>query len=154
MVKVIKNKILGILAFASGLIFPTIVPVSAQNLPLLPEDAAVKRAVMPDGLTCYVADNPYVKGFADYALVCRESGETLISLNDVPTTDLSLIDYTLIRIMYKVESVGRPASLAVVACGDLRSDDVLKKLRYMSFMIPASGQVPVPEFLSLHGKSS
>ena len=148
MVKVIKNKILGILAFASGLIFSTIVPVSAQNLPLLPEDAAVKRAVMPDGLTCYVADNPYVKGFADYALVCRESGEALISLNDVPTTDLSLIDSTLIRIMYKVESVGRPASLAVVACGDLRSDDVLKKLRYMSFMIPASGQVPVPEFLS------
>ena len=148
MVKVIKNKVLGLLAFASGLIFSTIVPMYAQDLPLLPEDPAVKRAVMPDGLTCYVADNPYVKGFADYALVCRESGEALISLNDVPTTDVSLIDSTLIRIMYKVESVGRPASLAVVACGDLRSDEVLKKLRYMSFMIPASGQVPAPEFLS------
>ena len=148
MVKVIKNKVFRLLALASGLIFSTIVPLSAQDLPLLPEDAAARRAVMPDGLSCYVADNPYVKGFADYALVCRESGKTLLSLKDVPTTDGSLTDSTLIRIMYQVESLGRPASLAVIACGDLRSDDVLNKLRYMSFMIPASGQVPGSEFLS------
>ena len=148
MVKVIKNKVLWILAFASGLIFSTIVPTFAQDLPLIPEDAAVKRAVMPDGLSCYVADNPYVKGFADYALVCRESGKALLNLSDVPTTDGSLTDSTLIRIMYKVDSLGRPASLAVIACGDLRADEVLKKLRYMSFMIPAGGQAPTPEFIS------
>ena len=148
MAKVIKNKVFRLLALASGLIFSTIVPVSAQNLPLLPEDPAVRHAAMPDGLSCYVADNPYVKGFADYALVCRESGKTLLSLNDIPTTDGSLTDSTLIRIMYHVESLGRPASLAVIACGDLRPDDVLQKLRYMSFMIPASGLVPEYEVLS------
>ena len=97
MVKVIKNKVLRLLTFASGLIFSTIMPVFAQDLPLLPEDAAVKRAVMPDGLSCYVADNPYVKGFADYALVCRESGKVLLNLTEVPTTDGSLTDSTLIR---------------------------------------------------------
>lgn len=148
MVKVIKNRVLRLLALASGLIFSTIVPIFAQDLPLLPEDPAVKRAVMPDGLSCYVADNPYVKGFADYALVCRESGKTLMSIKDVPTTDGSVTDSTLISIMYKVESIGSPASLAVVACGDLRADEVLKKLRYMSFMIPASGQVPEIKFIS------
>jgi hypothetical protein len=148
MVKVIKNKVLRLLALASGLIFSSIVPMSAQDLPLLPEDAAVKRAVMPDGLCCYVADNPYVKGFADYALVCRESGRTLLSLKDVPTPDGSVIDSTLIRIMYEVESVGRPATLAVIACGDLRADEVMNKLRYMSYMIPSSGQLSEREISS------
>ena len=141
MVKVIKNKVLRLLALASGLVFSTIVPIFAQNLPLLSEDPAVQCAVMPDGLSCYVADNPYVKGFADYALVCRESGKTLFGLKDVPTIDGGIADSTLIRIMYKVEALGKPSGLAVIACGDLRADEVLKKLRYMSFMIPASEHV-------------
>ena len=145
MVKVIKNKILRLLTFASGLIFSTIMPMFAQGLPQLPEDAAVKSAVMPDGLRCYVADNPYVKGFADYALVCRESGKTLLRLKDVPTIDVSVTDSILIRIMYHVDSLERPGSLAVIACGDLRADETLRKLRYMSFMIPASADVPGPE---------
>ena len=92
MVKVIKNRVLRLLALASGLIFSTIVPISAQDLPLLPEDAAVCRIVMPDGLSCYVADNPYVKGFADYVLVCKASGKILLDLHDVPTVNESVTD--------------------------------------------------------------
>ena len=146
MVKVIKNRVLRLLALASGLIFSTIVPISAQDLPLLPEDAAVCRTVMPDGLSCYVADNPYVKGFADYVLVCKASGKILLDLHDVPTVNESVTDSTLIEIMNKVEALGTPSGLAVIACGDLRSYEVLKKLRYMSYMIPASAEVPGLEF--------
>ena len=142
MVKVIKNKVFRLLTLVSGLIFSIFMPLSAQHLPLLPEDAAVRRAVMPDGLTCYVADNPYVRGFADYMLVSKESGMALMSISDVPTTDEAVTDSTLIKIMREVEAHGVPAALAVIACGDLRADAVLSKLKYMSFMIPASGDVP------------
>ena len=140
MVKVIKNKVFRLLAIVSGLIFSTIVPMRAQDLPLLPEDKAVRRAVMPDGLTCYVAENPYVKGFADFALVSRESGNALLSLRDVPSADESVTDSVLINIMKEVEAKAAAADLAVIACGDLKADEVLRKLRYMSYMIPASGQ--------------
>lgn len=145
MVKVIKNKVLRSLALILGLMMSAVAPAIAQDIPLMPVDPAVQCVVMPDGLSCYVADNPYVKGFADYALVCKESGEALMSLKDVPTVDASLTDSTLIRIMYEVQSLAKPSGLAVIACGDLRADDVLRKLRYMSFMIPASGQVQSPE---------
>ena len=50
----------------------------------------------------------------------------------------SVIDSTLILIMNEVESLAAPAGLAVIACGDLKADDMLRKLRYMSYMIPAS----------------
>ena len=52
MVKVIKNKVFRLLASVSGLIFSTTVPMLAQDLPLLPEDPAVRHVVMPDGLNC------------------------------------------------------------------------------------------------------
>jgi hypothetical protein len=43
--------------------------------------------------------------------------------------------------MGQVETFASPSALAVIACGDLRTDDVMKKLRYMSYMIPASDPV-------------
>lgn len=141
MVKVIKNKVFRLLASVAVLLTSTIMPLHAQSLPLMPVDPAVRHAVLPDGLTCYVADNPYVKGFADYALVCRESGSTLMSLRDVPVASESVTDSTLIRLMTEVEALAAPSGLAVIACGDLRADDVIRKLRYMSFMIPASDPV-------------
>ena len=142
MVKVIKNKVFRLLASVAVLVSSTIMPpLFAQNLPLMPEDPAVRHVVLPDGLSCYVAENPYVKGFADYALVCRESGKTLLSLRDVPVASESVMDSTLILIMNEVESLAAPAGLAVIACGDLKADDMLRKLRYMSYMIPASDPV-------------
>ena len=143
MVKVIKNKVFRLLASVAVLVFSTIMPpLFAQNLPLMPEDPAVRHAVLPDGLSCYVAENPYVKGFADYALVCRESGRTLISLRDVPAANESVTDSILIRLMTEVESIATPSGLAVIACGDLKADEMMRKLRYMSYMIPASDPVP------------
>ena len=143
MVKVIKNKVFRLLASVAVLISSTIMPpLFAQNLPLMPEDPAVRHAVLPDGLNCYVAENPYVKGFADYALVCRESGRTLISLRDVPAANESVTDSILIRLMTEVESIATPSALAVIACGDLKADEMMQKLRYMSYMIPASDPVP------------
>lgn len=147
MVKVIKNKVFRLAALVSGVVFSTIVPLRAQSLPLLPEDAAVCHAVMPDGLNCYVAENPYVKGFADYALVCRESGNTLLSLRDVPSADEVVTDSILVRMMKAVEAKAAPAGFAVIVCGDLKADEILRKLKYMSYMIPASAQV---EGISFH----
>ena len=148
MAKVIKNEVFRLAAIVSVLIFSTIVPLHAQSLPLLPEDAAVRRALMPDGLSCYVAENPYVKGFADYALVCRESGRTLLSMRDVPVVDETLTDSTLVGIMNHVADLGTPSGMAVIVCGDLKADDILRKLKYMSYMIPASGPVPGLVFTS------
>lgn len=148
MVKVIKNEVFRLLVTLGVLVSSTIVPLLAQNLPLMPEDPAVRHAVLPDGLNCYVAENPYVKGFADYALVCRESGKTLMSLRDVPVASESMVDSTLIRLMYEVESLAAPSGLAVIACGDLKADDIIRKLRYMSYMIPASDPVSRATFTS------
>ena len=148
MVKVIKNEVFRLLVTLGVLVSSTIVPLLAQNLPLMPEDPAVRHAVLPDGLNCYVAENPYVKGFADYALVCRESGKTLMSLRDVPVASESMVDSTLIRLMYEVESLAAPSGLAVIACGDLKADEIIRKLRYMSYMIPASYPVSRATFTS------
>ena len=41
----------------------------AQSIKVLPSDSAVKSAVMPNGLKCYIVKNPYLKGTADFALV-------------------------------------------------------------------------------------
>ena len=143
MVKVIKNKVFRLFASVAVLVSSTIMPpLFAQNLPLMPEDPAVHHAVLPDGLSCYVAENPYVKGFADYALVCRESGRTLISLRDVPAANETVTDSILIRMMMEVESLAVPSGLAVIACGDLKADEMMRKLRYMAYMIPASEPVP------------
>ena len=142
MVKVMKNKVFRLLTILAVLVSSTFMPLLAQNLPLMPEDPAVRHAVLPDGLSCYVAENPYVKGFADYALVCRESGMTLISLRDVPAANESVTDSILIRLMTEVESIATPSGLAVIACGDLKADEMMRKLRYMSYMIPASDPVP------------
>lgn len=148
MVKVIKNKVFRLLALVSVLIFPIIVPMRAQNLPLLPEDASVRHALMPDGLSCYVAENPYVRGFADYALVSRESGSVLMDMRDVPVLDEAVTDSTLISIMNRVAALGSPSALAVMACGDLKADDILRKLKYMSYMVPASAPVSGIAFTS------
>ncbi len=41
----------------------------AQDLPLLPEDPAVLKGVMPNGMAYYLVTNPDEKGIADFALV-------------------------------------------------------------------------------------
>jgi len=136
MVKVIKNKVLGLSALVAGLMFPIIMP--AQDLPLMPADASVHHSVFPNGLGCYVAANPYVRGFADYAVVSRSEDAVVLSIRDALTADPAVVDSALVRMMFCVDSLGTPADLAVVACGDLDAGEVMKKLKYMSYMIPSS----------------
>ncbi len=63
-----------IFTILSALLLSIIVP--AQDLPVLPEDSAVLKGVMPNGMTYYLVTNPTVKGEADFALVQR-TGRTI-----------------------------------------------------------------------------
>ena len=47
----------------------TAVAATAQNLPLLPVDPAVKSGVLPNGMSYYLVTNPTTDGTADFALV-------------------------------------------------------------------------------------
>ena len=68
-----KKGFVKILALVSALLYSIIVP--AQDLPLLPSDAAVTVAALPDGITCYIASNPSHKGLADFAIVQKVDAE-------------------------------------------------------------------------------
>lgn len=43
--------------------------ICAQAIKVLPDDPAIKTAVLPNGLKCYIVTNPTLKGIADFALV-------------------------------------------------------------------------------------
>lgn len=129
-----KNGFVRLAALVSSLLLSITVP--AQDLPVLPADASIRHAVLPNGLNCYVTGNPAVKGFADYVLVSKESGATLRYFRDMQTADEKQVDSTLITLMKQVEELGRPAAYALMVSGDLKADDIMKKLRYMSYMIP------------------
>lgn len=130
-----KNGLIRLAALVSGLMVSIIVP--AQELPVLPADAAIRHAVLPNGLDCYVTANPAVKGFADYVLLSKESGSLLTSFRDKQTADEKQVDSTLVTLMKQVMELGQPAAYALIASGDLNADEVVRKLRYMSYMIPA-----------------
>ena len=57
-----------------------------QELPVLPDDPGISRIVLPDGITCYLAENESVKGKADFALVRRGFGadESVRQLDSLP----------------------------------------------------------------------
>lgn len=45
--------------------------VTAQDLPALAQDPAIKTGILPNGMSYYIVSNPSVKGIADFALVQR-----------------------------------------------------------------------------------
>ena len=135
---VMKNGFARLLAVVSGLLFSIIMP--AQETSLLPADPAIVRTVLPNGLTCYAAANPYVKGFADYALVSKAQGQTLMSMRDVLSSDEIQSDSTLFKLMKHVADLEVTSDLAVMVCGDVDASKVLEKLKYMSYMIPSGGE--------------
>lgn len=135
----VKKGLNKVSALVSGLLISIIVP--AQELPLLPSDPAVKTEVFPDGMTCYVAANPYVKGFADYAVVRGSDAEVVFREKNVLTVNPIQVDSMLLSLISAVADSGTPADYAVIACGDLDAPEVLKKLKYMSLMVPA-GAIP------------
>lgn len=130
-----KNGIVRLAALVSGLLLAITVP--AQELPVLPADAAIRHTVLPNGLNCYVTNNPAVKGFADYVLVSKEMEVPLVYFRDMQTADERQVDSTLITLMKQIEELGRPAAYALMVSGDLNADEITRKLRYMSYMIPA-----------------
>ena len=44
-------------------------------------DAAVSHVILPDGLECFVVDNPNVSAFTDFALVSRKEGRAAMCLD-------------------------------------------------------------------------
>lgn len=144
-----KKGIIGILVILSGLLFPSAAP--AQNLPAMTSMADVRHTVLPDGLECFVAANPYVSAFADFALVRRTDGRVLEKLENVVVLREEKLDSTLARLMKLVAEDGNPADLALIACGDINGEDVTRKLKYMSYMVPAGvpSQRRLPETVGL-----
>lgn len=69
-----KNRIRHILSVLYVILMPLVLP--AQNLPVLPSDAAVVQGVAPNGMTYYVIGNASAKGMADFALVQRTGWTT------------------------------------------------------------------------------
>lgn len=55
------------LFFVAGLFAAIIMP--AQDLPVLPEDPAIKTGSLPNGTVYYIVQNKTIKGVADFALV-------------------------------------------------------------------------------------
>lgn len=123
------------------------VSVHAQTLPLMPSDPSVKHEILPDGLSCYVVANPSEKGFADVVLLRRDySGNDIVSQFRNVTVSGEAADSTLIEAMKMVAAAKTPADMALIVSGDVVSAEILKKLRYMSYMIPASDPHPQPEY--------
>ena len=67
----------------------SVMNVYAENIKVLPSDPAVRTAVMPDGLTCYVVSSPYLKGMADFALVQNTGTGTCESVSSDKVVALS-----------------------------------------------------------------
>ena len=140
-----KNRLFKIFLIASSLLIYT--HIAAQDLPKMASDAAVSHVVMPDGLECFVAANPYVSAFADFALVSRQDGKIIKKMTDVVTLREEKVDSSLLCIMKKVEAHGSPSDLAVIVCGDVNASAIFTKLKYMSYMIPEGASLPVASYL-------
>ena len=63
-----------IIALLPALLFSIIVP--AQNIPVLPDDPAIIKGILPNGMSYFIAKNPSSKGHADFALVQKTGRNT------------------------------------------------------------------------------
>ncbi len=64
-----------VLLLVAGLLSAII--LSAQELPVLSPDNAVKTGTLPNGMSYYIVSNPSVKGVADFALVQKTGLENI-----------------------------------------------------------------------------
>lgn len=140
-----KNRLFEIFLIVSGLLIFT--QIAAQDLPKLASEAAVSHVALPDGLECFVAANPNVSAFADFALVSRQQGRIIKKMTDVVTLREEKVDSSLLCIMKKVEAHGSTSDLAVIVCGDVNPSAIISKLKYMSYMIPAGAELPRASFV-------
>lgn len=142
-----KVRIFTILAVLVGMLSATV--VSAQNLPLLPQDPTIKSCVFSNGLSCYLTENSFSRSVADFSLLRRDyEGDDLVCQHkDVIVSTEVIVDSLLLNLMRRVESDKRPADYAIVICGDIDAATVMKKLKYMSLMVDSSVPSPMPEYL-------
>ena len=136
-------RILTLIICLSGCLLTT-----AQELPMMPSDPAVRCAVLPNGLSCYVAENSTRKGLADFALLAKDysGNEVVLHYKDVFLSSETAVDSTLVSLMQAVSRQGTPADQAVVICGDVDASLLTAKVRYMSLMIDASTASAKPEY--------
>lgn len=123
--------------------------VSAQELPLMPQDPAVQSCVFPNGLSCYTVGNTTTKGLADITLVKRvyDGTDIIEAHKNVVLSSEVAVDSMLLNIMRKVEADGIPADCAVIVSGDVNTGEIQTKLKYMSLMVNSSLPSSVPDYV-------
>ncbi len=79
--------------------------VPAAGIPLLPDDPAVLKGVMPNGMAYYIVSNPSEKGVADFALV-QNTGRLTAQSVDVEDAARQALD-SLMRVKSPLEYLSR-----------------------------------------------
>ena len=140
-----KVRLFGIFIIVAGML--SVSASYAQDLPLLPRDPAVKSSILPNGLSCYVAENSSGKGVADFALIRRsyDGNDIIFSQEDVRVAKEVAVDSMLLRMMRSVDADRIPADCAIVVCGDVNAGTMMTKLKYMSLMVDSSSASPVSD---------
>lgn len=120
---------------------------TAQEPPLMPCDPAIRSCILPNGLSCYVAENVSCKGVADFVLVNKDyTGADIVVKNEnVIVSKETTLDSTLLGLMRRVEADAVPADCAIIVCGDVNAGLLLTKLKYMSLMVDATTPSAFPE---------
>lgn len=141
-----KVRLFGIFTIAVGMLCATV--LSAQNLPLMPGNPAVKSAVFSNGLSCYLAENKTISSIADFMLIRRdyEGNDLVMAKKDVIVSSETVLDSLLISFMRRIEKDKAPADHALVISGDIDAASVMMKLKYMSLMVDGSVSSPHPEY--------
>lgn len=144
--KNMKLGIINILTVLAGMM--NAIVISAQSLVPMSADPSIKHAVLPNGLSCYVAANKTVKGFADFFLIKRDytGNEVVCALEDVQVGEDAAVDSTLLHLMRRIQTDKIPSDQAVIVSGDVDQTSVMTRLRYMSLMVDSSVASPKPEY--------
>ena len=85
--RVVKTHLKGRILAVACIMFA--IPVCADKIKVLPLDASVSTAVLPNGLSCYVVASPTQKGRADFALVQNTGRKTIADVDDSRLVDIS-----------------------------------------------------------------
>ena len=85
--RVVKTHLKGLILAVACIM--SAMPVCADKIKVLPLDASVSTAVLPNGLSCYVVASPAQKGRADFALVQNTGRKTIADVDDNRLVDIS-----------------------------------------------------------------
>ena len=164
---------------------------SGQEIPSLPDDPAISRGELPDGISYYIAVNTSQKGMADYVLVrkgwdaekCRMlldslpkfagrspaafladngigygrrgyvqdmDGDVVLRFENVRLPAGESVTDSLLLAMFDIVDAGGPSEGdAIVISGDVDKDDVVKRLKILSLMVPARANLPYKDTVAV-----